>query len=108
MDMAEVHQLMHEQEARFQGMMTQAMQYFIGMQGGTGNMTEVHQFVNLLMQQDQLQRGEQADAPMVPQMPTEEELWEINGLHQRELEEENFIGLPGDDLDLVKPHMNGP
>jgi hypothetical protein len=44
-------------------------------------MTEVHQFVNLLMQQDQLQRGEQADAPMVPQMPTEEELWEINGLH---------------------------
>lgn len=112
MDMAEVHQLMQEQEARFQGMMTQAMQYFIGMQGGTGNMTEVHQFVNLLMQQDRLQRGEQADAQMEQREPTEEELWEINGLHQRELEEENFIAvhgsLPGDDLDLVKPNLDDP
>ena len=37
---------------------------------------------------------------------------EINGLHQRELEEENFIAihgsLPGDDLDLVRPNMNDP
>ena len=109
MDMSEVHLLIQQQEERFQSMMTQAMHYFIGMQGGTGNMTEVHQFVNLLMQQDQLQRGEQADAPMGSsnREPTEEEWAQLNAEHMQELAEERHLSihgyLPGDDLDLVRP-----
>ena len=78
----DVHQLLAEQERRFQAMISQTMQHIMSMQQNPMSQTMAAEAVRTF--------------PEVYQM-TEAEMDEINGLHQQELLQEQMEAVPGEE-----------
>ncbi|CAL1166460.1 unnamed protein product [Cladocopium goreaui] len=82
----DVHQLLAEQERRFQAMISQTLQHMMSMQQNPMSQTTAAEAVRTF--------------PEIYRM-TEEEMDEINGLHQNELMQERMEVMYGEELDFM-------